>query len=897
MSSTKPYGLVLDLDVRKGSARQIFGYGFTWPPFKTGSNKMTLKWLTELNKNILPDVFGRKEDDYTSIDQNETLETALEEIPEANCISLKMKRRVENTRLPPFSAPSGALLSWYNNPSSVRFLSFSRDPKLNFISENFSKREPTLTSSEHSFSPLDSMTVPFIGQGFLVDCFFGCNASYREVVPGKNNTVIRILQDSPDPWISGALATQDVMPSNPEMYIELELKEAPAEQSTDEKGFSLTPRQWYKRVANSAYVSPGAARQISLKNRLFGLRLGYGTSEEVVVVFQDSMVPYAVREHDKSVCLHKNGTQSCNFPTGDMIRLEVRWIPPGFYKITTNILESPFYIKFRPESLKEENENVIGSKKDIYNIFKIPSAPLLYFFVGLGVHTFAFSPSRYPIFANAVAEIPKLYPIQNSPQAAALNNLALKPENAIITPYVYSKQTNDPMFGSCLRYYLLYRTFLQDDDRKTPYFFYLDFEPVMPDLEIQPAEEPPRVEGVKRITLSPTVESLYKIKVNGTITLTNFNGEWDNAPQAQPIKIRAKWAIPFLETNVQQPEGKPPQRNVDYDTEAIWSTIFTGYMVKPKLERKGIKEKYVTFELRDRWYSLSVNKIENSPFYDGSSLYDALVDLLTSAGIRKSDIQFSQKAEKMAKEYALAMAPGYYFNPKFRFPFATTYEKAIDEVMKTVRLFYRFSGKGEFIITSPEDMIKPNNEAKTYYASLDDIPVSNTDPMEPYRILTNYEYTKDTDSMYNWFQVRGYDYSGEKEKDVGGSLTKTYGATSIDIRSLIDPSYPYYLGFPAPFYMAKTWLASQHQVNYMANELRLRFSRPREEVSWTVPYYVGDLIYEPIKFKDKNGSIPEDKIFHITSISFDYDSSTLKASSHIRATVIQDILEGKLLQV
>ena len=97
--------------------------------------------------------------------------------------------------------------------------------------------------------------------------------------------------------------------------------------------------------------------------------------------------------------------------------------------------------------------------------------------------------------------------------------------------------------------------------------------------------------------------------------------------------------------------------------------------------------------------------------------------------------------------------------------------------------------------------------------------------------------------------------------------------------------------------MAKTWLASQEQVNYMANELKVRFSRPREEVTWTLPYYVGLPLYSPVKFKDTNGSIPDDKVFHITSLTINYDSSTLKATSVVKATLIQDILEGKLIDV
>lgn len=61
MSNSIVYGKILGLDVRAGSARQIFGYGFQWPPRKVGSNKVTLKWMLHLDSNIMTNTQGEEQ--------------------------------------------------------------------------------------------------------------------------------------------------------------------------------------------------------------------------------------------------------------------------------------------------------------------------------------------------------------------------------------------------------------------------------------------------------------------------------------------------------------------------------------------------------------------------------------------------------------------------------------------------------------------------------------------------------------------------------------------------------------------------------------------------------------------------------------------------------------------
>jgi len=896
MSNSIVYGKILGLDVRAGSARQIFGYGFQWPPRKVGSNKVTLKWMLHLDSNIISNAQGEEQGENKLKDalgiggeKNEELETSLEEIPEANCVSLKMIKRVENTRLIKIDDwwRASPLLNPVNT-KVVYTVHKGPDKNLDFIAENFKKKNPTLTPSTHVFMAYDELNLNLLGPNFIASASFGTTATYREVAPERNNTVIRILQDNVAPWVTGQLVLNDTLPSNPSLYIELEPKEPPAQQSTDDEQFKIKVKE-FKRIVGGVSVTTNE-REVLLKSRMFGIKLGLGTKQQITFVFQDGMVPYAIRDYDKSVCIHRKGKESCNFSVGGPITLEVRWVPPGIYKITTNILPSPFLVYFGKEvDLTKYKPGAGGEFENKAKFITMDPAHMAYFFIGMGVHTFAFSPARFPLRADAVAEIPKSYPVTSISSNAKVRDLTYIPisKNGLyscrILPAIVAKPIQDPNYGASYAFYLWYNITVTEDDRQTPFLYYFEFEPQESDYEIQPTEDPPQIEGIKSITLQPSIESLYKLKMTGSITLTNFNGEWDNAPQAKPIRIKFKWV-----------DHNDEEGSLE-DTEG-YSTVFTGYMVKPRLDRKGVQEKYVTFELRDRWYMLDSNKIENSPFYDGTLLYDTLVDLLTSAGIAKDDILFYPKAEKFAKSYTLAQAPGFYFNPKFRFAFGTSYAKAIDEVMKTTRLFYYFASNGKFVVASPEDIIKPDSEAKIFYASLEDIP-QDADEQAKYRILSAYQYTKDTDSMYNWFLVRGYDYTGNNESEAAGSLTKTFGAVSINIKSLIDPSYPYYLGFPAPFYMAKTWLASQEQVNYMANELKVRFSRPREEVTWTLPYYVGLPLYSPVKFKDTNGSIPGDKVFHITSVTINYDSSTLKATSVVKATLIQDILEGKLIDV
>ena len=839
-------GKIADIKVQVGSPEEIFGYGFN------GYRKIA-KTSTRWSSSV----------DGALKESEETLDT----IEECKAATLKMTGLVENTRLPPYEKkPKFA---------NLKESHLGADDELDFIVQKYKTSHPTTTEPTHVFAPIET-------ESKIWTCFWGSNvvnvrlkstATYREVAPERHPFAIRIMQDNTDPWVIGSLQSKDNALPNPNAVFEVEIKDPPAYQVEPME----TSACFY--TINDEGLTHLEFKNVKWSQRLFGFIIGAGTPSEIAIVFRDGHHLIAVRTSDGAIVYHSEGGH-LNLSRSQLVRVELRWVPPGFYKLWTNILPKPFFIMFKKKE-KNSKAGTKGQTREYPDPMHIPAAPIGYYFTGLGVHTFAYSPGRFPQRSVVFLNLPQAYDDRIFYDQAIYKDHILIPEDETgkplvrLEPQVYHRRFDEADGQKAYYFYVKYIIHLEDD-RVTPFFFQSDFTPALRPISPN-AQDAPGIEGVKSITINPTIESLFKIRFSGEITLTNFNGEWDNAPQVQAVKISYRWL----------------DHNSSGDSAGPYRTVFTGYMIKPTYTRRTVQEKYVKFILQDRWYALERNKIENSPFFDGTSFLEAVIQVLNGGGILDDDIYIGQKAREKFEKYQLAASPGFYFNPKFRFAFNTSYAQAIDTLFKTVRAFYYFTAKGKFCILHVDDVIA-DSEPKTFYARIEDIP-SDKFNQEQYNVLTSYTYTKNTDTIHNWFVVMGYDWRSAFAKG-NGSFTETVSAASVDPLSLYDPTYENYLGFKAPFYMAKTWVTSVNQAYYLANELRIRFSRPRADIAWTVPYYPAGLgLYAPVQFVDSQGSIPQNKTFWITGKSFNYDSKRLTITSSLQATDLQAILDNKLI--
>jgi len=411
---------------------------------------------------------------------------------------------------------------------------------------------------------------------------------------------------------------------------------------------------------------------------------------------------------------------------------------------------------------------------------------------------------------------------------------------------------------------------LTTDDRYTPFIYgnRVNASQLPNHSTVPTTEEETRI---AKIDLEPAMNGGWRVGYSGSITFYNnldpetMESPWQNAPILQAIIIEFKY----------------------YD-EDTWSTIFTGFLIKPDQKRVSYQQKTITFALADRWYPFNYARMFNSPFYDGTSWLSCFCELCAKAGYTIDDMMLVGDTQSQSlRSYTLPAAPNWFINPQFKFKFGSTVMSCIEQIQQLVRYFLYMDFEGKLFLVSA--LALANFEYLTFYASAEDAP--DGDGTEKYNILTSYNYTLDTDSVRNVAYAAGMNYTSYYSP-LQPIPPMTHAAVQ-NSKSINDPTYEGYLGFESFTYFSHSWLATDALCRYFARELLTRTCRPIKEITWTVPYFKNNYqILTKVRFKDPKGVIPEDEDFFLVGASFHYDSSSLKLTSQLKAKSMRSLVGG-----
>ena len=754
--------------------------------------------------------------------------------------------------------------------------------------------------SYHVFRPVTS-------RGILPDkdAIPAPESAYSEVVSPSSPKTIKIYQASSDPWIWTGFVSSNNFIENPNFYFEFDFKDSG----------NINTKWW---------------TNADLEEKKLCITLGYGTPYEFTITMginykKGSYLSCTYRDYEFFI----DEGQDVIYPGfyGN-VSIKLLWCPPGFYMFTASNMRKSYKIISPAASVVENpytqnrnispNGGIIELKKGRMSTY-VPPAPIMISAYGVGPYTFGFSPVRFPKKISYYVQLKSLEEGEVfNPDNVEFKQALLLPSSNGVDEFILSQEIAEHTTPSGSRSIRVNVDIEVNDERKACYFSYYEYKIYDGLGDAQYQNELRQVtKTLKAINIKTSLPNILKPEFDGNIQFNNFNGEWDNCPPVQGIIIKQGWMEPSHMQLLSQGE--------DIDSvirEDDLNVIFRGYMINPSHTRNSYNEKFVSFTLKDRWFPLTVDRIENSPFFDGTSFLEALETLLRMAGYGKEGeevIDLGPMARQELERYVIPATIASYLKPKYRFAFNTSYADAINTLMKLKRAVYYFSPHtGKLTILSFYDIFGLSGEAAQRYLFFSriedylqyvsdlnlgqntgggsgggDQPPEPVKHHSPYYILTKYSYDVDSESMRNLVTVVGHDWYGTTYKDAS-NISKVVMGKAYDSRSMLDSSYERYLGFRAPFYFSHTWITTDQECNYYARELLSRMSHPRETVTWTTPYFEFIPLYSEIVFKDHRGVIPEEKIFHLVERDFQYDSATLSLKASYRAMRLQTILNSSI---
>lgn len=831
---------------------------------------------------------------------------------EIGCITLKPNFIAENTRISSDWQPvENRNKDEENSEEEDKKPTQGYDSNLDYIVTDFATKHEGMSSmpnypvgytiGQHEFTPTDFLEAYIYKDGGLYKWLYPSkDAVWNEVSPPRESQIIRIAQESTKPWVITSLKSKYNWHANPELYVEIEKKKPPIEQK-----IGATMSAFLYDYQESSWY--GAT--IKVTDPWLCVQIGSDSSKMIQFQFASGKAPVAVSSEYSYTISEKNKGPVVNLAKDDKFSIQFRFIPVldsgedaygqvkskiigGYYRVTSEILSEPWDVKFyKSNTIKRQDGSVVIENIPVYS--NIPSAPVSVMSSGLGVHTLAVSPVRFGTLGTIAWDL-------NSGKTGGVygvisNDMWLGDKKNCSFSMTQGPEQRDVKGIIHWGGELTAETKL---DLRTPYIYRSQFELVTDEDNIEP-DEGDELEGIRRISIVPKIENVYKIRTNGEIELTNFNGEWDDVKGNKGVIIEYKYyneelEIPPPDDEEEEDEEEQEEENPDETSYTLgWKRVFTGYMTNPRHIRKSFGEKYVIFELHDRLYGLERIRLINSPYFDGTNWLKSFKKLLKYGGFKEHEVLVDKTfADSGLAGYSIPYAPNFYWNPQYRFAFGTSLTKALDELHKLTRTFFYIDEYGRARIYGPAGFL--NRETITFYGNSEDVPQEPHN--ERYNVLSSFDYSVDTDSIRNVVVCGGPNWDA-KNANSFGIMYKM-----VDVASIEDVNAFNYLGFEAMFTFFKVWLAKPNMVAEKVRDYWERARYPIQSVSWVCPFYGLHRLYNPVKFVDPTIEIPstyideigeeQEQKFWLTQSTFEYDASKLSLHSKMEATFIRGLTDA-----
>lgn len=785
-------------------------------------------------------------------------------LPGTGDVILRSTATVENTRLGTTAPTTTKPVSPYENvtnpdldAAALTYAGRYATPDGAFTGANAWK------NTVHTFTRAqDEFDMWFPQAGEAVNSPFRDTGTWHECVPDRSDPCVRLFQSWYSAWTATQLTSAAKLNPDPHIVIELERKQPPAEQAE-----KLTPVY--------IFYPDGSVKYTDVLKPVINVTLGQGShGNEYRFVFIEGQVPCAIRVRDGQICWADAGTV-VDLPADQRLKLELRWAPPGQYILTGNMLTAPWVVSFKyAPGFSPTGAKTATTPEPI----SIPAATMSVGFVGVGCCSFAFAPIRYPK-GSMVFKSRRL----TLPFAATNYSGKISSPSYTLPAGVSSKDTNAKIKvalavkpETTVTEFWYEITVDNTDDRYTPYL-HSAIVNWLPKIE-QPSSLTSIVDDphIQAINITPQIENVFKIKQSGSITFTNFAGEWDNLGAQLAIRIHYKRSTD----------------DTDIDDESL--CIFKGYATRIGLPRRGIVEKYATYSLVDRWLRLSDMKISNSPYFDGVNWFQTLQYLARLGGFSSDDIRVitadSGEEGVAISDYVTSGKYGRFVlplvfnakeNPQYKFKFGMSIEQCIDEIHKLLRIFITINKNGVLQLIEPEAISA--RDTITFSDSLAETPDGQTLGIDNvWYSLTPFDYSKDPAVIRNFVQVAGPDFSVDRSFYAAA-------ARMYDNASIIDVNAFNYIGYVKPYMFSQTYLCNQAMRQYLAADIYRRVRMPQEDVTWSTRY-VPIPLFTPVQFIDGTGTVPAEQTFYIYGNEFAFDAAKMSVTSNLQAKLVRGLI-------